>query len=113
MFPVFAVLLMILRKVSQCSYPTVKQPRNDHRVKLCCENCRFEFRLLQSQIDPKGFVANSPCHLLELIRHIPTGAQHQPIGMFVYIENLFAKSVLHMCVCSLAFSQRSKALSLP
>ena len=53
-----------------------------------------EFRLLQSQIDPKNFAANSPYILFELIRLIPTGAKRHPQGVYSCAANLFFQSVV-------------------
>ena len=55
-----------------------------------------EFRLMQSRIDPNDFAANSPYTLLELIRHIPTGAKRRPLGTYPMAENLFFKSVFSL-----------------
>jgi len=77
-------------------------------------NCRFEFLLVQSRVDPKGFTANSLRHFLEWIRIIPAGAKDQPVGMFAFADNLFFKSDSCMvCVFSFAFSRRRTAISLP
>jgi len=70
-------------------------------------NRLFEFRLVQSQIATKGPVANSPYFLLELIRNIPAGVKHHPVGTICTPKfcssNLFF--LLMVCVLSFMFSQ--------
>jgi len=74
-----------------------------------------EIRLVQSLIGPKHYTANSPYFLLELIRHIPAGAQRHPMGTYSCAEHLCCKSVFPLMVCAYTFrfSQRPTAISLP
>ena len=147
MFPVFAILQMILKSVSRCHCRVVKRPGKDRRgfanqkVKTAefpdgsngvrhsvypgfKDHCvpvsfflapifgrvvlrhtirRLEFRLFQSQIVPRNFAANSPCLLLESIRHIPTGAKRRSVETCLSIENLFFKSIFLNMVCMISF----------
>ena len=159
MFPVFAILQMILRSVSRCHYRLVKRPWDvcqwfanqkvktaefpdgsngvrhsvypgfkDHcvplsfflatifgRVVLRHTIRRLEFRLFQSQIVPRNFAANSPCLLLESIRHIPTGAKRGSVETCLSIGNLFFKSNFQNMVCmtSFVFSPHPTVTPLP